>query len=93
MQTMYILKKDQNDILLLNEDDDSIRLLSEEEKEVVLEILHQLNKEETDSVRVDKLYDGLKVVIKIYVASSSDLCSERRRLRRFESTAFISAAS
>ncbi len=61
---MYILKKDQNNILLLNEDDDSIRLLSEEEKEVILEILPQLNKEETDSVRVDKLSDGLKVVIR-----------------------------
>ncbi len=45
---MYILKKDQNDILLLNEDDDSIRLLSDEEKEVVLEILPQLNNEETE---------------------------------------------
>ncbi len=61
---MYVIKKDHNDIISINEDDDSFRLLSEAEKEVILEILPQLNEDKTDSVRVDKLSDGLNVVVR-----------------------------
>jgi hypothetical protein len=61
---MYVIKKDKNDIVIINEDDQTFRLMTEEEKEVILEIIPQLNAPETDSVRVDKLTDGLKVVIR-----------------------------
>ena len=62
--TMYVLKRVRDDILLSNEDDKTFRLLSEAEKEIILEILPQLNEEKTDSVRVEKHSDGLKVVIR-----------------------------
>jgi hypothetical protein len=61
---MYVIKKDKNDIVIINEYDQTFRLMTEEEKEVILEIIPQLNAPETDSVRVDKLTDGLKVVIR-----------------------------
>ncbi|MBI9097835.1 MAG: hypothetical protein JEY91_05135 [Spirochaetaceae bacterium] len=61
---MYVLKRVRDDILLSNEDDKTFRLLSEAEKKIILEILPQLNEEKTDSVRVEKHSDGLKVVIR-----------------------------
>jgi len=61
---MYVIKKYVEGLAVKNDDTGESRLLSPEEEKEVLEVLPQLKDEKTASVFVDKLPEGLKVIIR-----------------------------
>lgn len=60
---MYLFVKDQDDIFVINSETNVIRFLNDEEKLIILEILPQLSECSTNSMALEDLPEGMKVMI------------------------------